>query len=450
MNFKLKLISHACVLVDLGEVKLLTDPWLFGNCFNDGWSLKKANLSEENITQDEINRITHLYLSHEHPDHFHIPSLKSLVSNINFSNVEILCKNDPRTKQDIVKILKKFGYKKFKLLDHLKLYNLNKNISIRIYHHRHIDSALLIFHKNQPLLININDCEIEKQECKFIKNKFGNFPVLLNQFSIAGFDGIYSKKNFLKHKQSILNNMINQHVNLGAKTTIPFASFFWFSSFDNKFLNQYHNSLKDVSNKFQEKKLNLYCIEPPSSYVDFKELINKFRPPSKELLEVGSRSKSDLIKTSLIIKTIIKRISNLKSFSNRCIFYFLERNLIFFIKDNSTFINVDFRRLKVKEINSLNKDNLCYLEINSQPLYFAFANSFGIQTLGVSGRYKFINYKNVPKIWRFLRIISSLDNNKTPLRFRTLFNPYFYRVIFSRKSGLILQIKQQVIRFRNL
>ena len=83
MNFKLKIISHASVFIDLGEVKLLTDPWLFGNCFNDGWSLKKANLSEENITQDEINSITHLYLSHEHPDHFHIPTLKkSFVRNI--------------------------------------------------------------------------------------------------------------------------------------------------------------------------------------------------------------------------------------------------------------------------------------------------------------------------------------------------------------------------------
>ena len=114
MNFKIKIISHASVIVDLGEVKLLTDPWLFGNCFNDGWSLKKANLSEENITQDEINSITHLYLSHEHPDHFHIPSLKNLVSNINFSNVEILCKSDPRTKQDIVKILKKVWIQKIR------------------------------------------------------------------------------------------------------------------------------------------------------------------------------------------------------------------------------------------------------------------------------------------------------------------------------------------------
>ena len=450
MNFKIKIVSHASVIVDLGEVKLLTDPWLFGNCFNDGWSLKKANLSEENITQDEINSITHLYLSHEHPDHFHIPSLKNLVSNINFSNVEILCKSDPRTKQDIVKILKKFGYKKFTLLNHLKHYNLNKNVSIRIYHHRHIDSALLIFYKNKPLLINLNDCEMEKQECIFIKNKFGSFPVVLNQFSIAGFDGIYSEKNLLNHKEKILNNMIDQHVHLGAKTTIPFASFCWFSSFDNKFLNKYHNSLKDVSNKFQENKLNLYCMEPPSNFVDFKELISKFKPPSKELIEVKSQSKSELVKTSLIIKTIIKRISNLKTLSNRLIFYLLESHLIFFIKDNSTFIKVDFRSLKVKEIDILNTNDLCYLEINSQPLYFAFANSFGIQTLGVSGRYKFINYKKVPKIWRFLRIISSLDNNKTPLRVCTLFNPYFYKVIFTRKSALIIQIKQQLNRFRNL
>ena len=449
MNFKLKIISHACVFVDLGEVKLLTDPWLFGECFNDGWSLKKANLSEESITKDEVNSITHLYLSHEHPDHFHIPSLKNLITKYNFSNVQILCKNDPRTKKDIVKTLKTFGYKKFTLLDHLKNYNLDDNISIRIYHHRHIDSALLIFYKNQPLLINLNDCEIQRQECKLIQKMFGGFPILLNQFSIAGFNGIYSKKYLLEDKEKVLNNMIDQHLNLGASTTIPFASFCWFSSPDNKFLNQYHNTLMDVSRKFQDNKLNLYCMEPPSNYANFNELINKFKPPSKELIEVESSSKSELIKTPLIIETIRKRISNLKSFSNKFIFYLLEKNLIIFISDNSTFIKIDFRRLKVKEINISDKENVCYLEINSQPLYFAFANSFGIQTLGVSGRYKFINYKFVPKIWKFLRIISSLDNNKTPFRFTTLFRPYFYKVIFARRFTLLFQIKQELFRFRS-
>ena len=117
MNFKLKVISHACVLIDLGEVKLLTDPWFFGQCFNNGWSLKKWDLLEENISKKDINSITHIYISHEHPDHFHIPSLKKLISdNKKLEDVEILCKNDLRTEKDILKTLIKFGYKRIKLL----------------------------------------------------------------------------------------------------------------------------------------------------------------------------------------------------------------------------------------------------------------------------------------------------------------------------------------------
>ena len=91
MNYKLKLISHACILLDLGDIKLITDPWLFGECFNDGWSLKQKDLTIEKITEEEINSITHLWISHEHPDHFHIPSLKFLLSKIkDISNIEII------------------------------------------------------------------------------------------------------------------------------------------------------------------------------------------------------------------------------------------------------------------------------------------------------------------------------------------------------------------------
>ena len=146
-------------------------------------------------------------------------------------------------------------------------------------------------------MINLNDCEWKNKNVNSSK-KFGSFPILANQFSIAGLM-VYSKKNLL-NKKKVLNNMVDQHVNLGAKTTIPFASFCWFSRFDNKFLNHHHNSLNDVSNKFQENKLNLYCMEPPSNYVDFKELKNKFNLPSKKLIEVKSRSKSELIETSFL------------------------------------------------------------------------------------------------------------------------------------------------------
>ena len=332
MEYKIKLVSHACVFINLGEIKLLTDPWLFGECFNDGWSLKNRNTGKENISQKEIDKITHIWISHEHPDHFHFPSLKYIISQSkNPSNIEILCKQDLRTEQDILKTLKSIGFKKFRLLDHLEEYKLNKKISLRIYHHRHIDSALLLFNEDMPLLINLNDCEINPNECDFIKRRFGEFPILLNQFSIAGFNGIFSKKLISKEKDCILENMINQHKKLGASTTIPFASFFWFSSPDNKFLNQYHNTLEEVSKKFKKAKLNLYCLEPPSNFVNLKEIIKKVNYPSTELLEIDSSAEFKNIDNELVIQVIKKRISKLISISNKFIFYFFDSNLIFLI-----------------------------------------------------------------------------------------------------------------------
>ena len=50
-----------------------TDPWLFGKAFNDSWSLLPAQF-EANL----YKRINYLWISHEHPDHFHIATLKSL------------------------------------------------------------------------------------------------------------------------------------------------------------------------------------------------------------------------------------------------------------------------------------------------------------------------------------------------------------------------------------
>jgi L-ascorbate metabolism protein UlaG (beta-lactamase superfamily) len=35
----IKFINHASVMFDLGEVRILTDPWYQGLVFNDGWSL---------------------------------------------------------------------------------------------------------------------------------------------------------------------------------------------------------------------------------------------------------------------------------------------------------------------------------------------------------------------------------------------------------------------------
>lgn len=70
-------MGHATlVLSRAGERPiLLTDPWLTGSCYWRSWWI------ENYPSPGEIERLRstrHVYLTHEHPDHLHVPSLRML------------------------------------------------------------------------------------------------------------------------------------------------------------------------------------------------------------------------------------------------------------------------------------------------------------------------------------------------------------------------------------
>ena len=71
---QLEYLNHACVLLRFGDVSLLSDPWLSGTAFADGWGLRFDN-------PDALARAataTHLWISHWHSDHLHAPTLTAL------------------------------------------------------------------------------------------------------------------------------------------------------------------------------------------------------------------------------------------------------------------------------------------------------------------------------------------------------------------------------------
>src|SRR5437016_5647515 len=72
MKPAIEFVNHASIVVDAGDgVRLLSDPWLAGTVFNGGWTL----LSPSSFSDADFESITHLWISHEHPDHFHPPPL---------------------------------------------------------------------------------------------------------------------------------------------------------------------------------------------------------------------------------------------------------------------------------------------------------------------------------------------------------------------------------------
>ena len=71
---KIKLMSHSSVTVMSSKLNILCDPWYVETAFNDGWTL----LPKPSFDYNELSKIDYLWISHEHPEHFHIPTLKAI------------------------------------------------------------------------------------------------------------------------------------------------------------------------------------------------------------------------------------------------------------------------------------------------------------------------------------------------------------------------------------
>ena len=75
----LRTLGHACLaLYRHGESPLLiTDPWLVGSVYWRSWWLQNYPTPEE---VDWLANSARVYITHEHPDHFHMPSIRRLGS----------------------------------------------------------------------------------------------------------------------------------------------------------------------------------------------------------------------------------------------------------------------------------------------------------------------------------------------------------------------------------
>lgn len=435
----IKLISHASVIISTSDCKILTDPWFFGKAFNNSWSLYPKSSWDDNYLEE----ITHIWISHEHPDHFNIPTLKSLPESFK-KRVKVIYQRNNSDK--IPNAIKGFlGFHNVLLIDNNIFFDLTDETTIMISQIGFVPDSILMVKNGNYTILNVNDCEINVKDCEKLKNKIGNIDVVLNQFSIAGYRGKWNYDQRLKkYAKSILDNIVENHKNLDTEVTIPFASLMYFSDKDNMFINKFTNKLDMVKSRFDEESLRMNVLYPGDTYVlgnnyNSDQAVEKYKVDYKNLVNQEFRV-PEIIKLDEIKNNFLKRHKHLIKYFPRWLIKKCQP-IKFLVTDINKTVMLSYSDGEFEEIISDKFD----ISIGSEALNFSFSQTWGISTVAVGGKYL---VKNKWEVWKWYKIISSLDNAEFYLKPKFLFSIKNFKYLKSRYSGLLNQIIYKIRRMK--
>lgn len=434
---KVTFISQASLLIETSDCTILTDPWYMGTAFNDAWKLLPASAWNNSM----LDKVDHLWISHEHPDHFHIPTLKSFPQAFKDRVILLFQKNNT---DKMPNAFRKLGFKNIRLLDNRKIYPLTTETKVYCSQIGQMDSSLAVLNKGCTLL-NLNDCEANSIDCKNFIEDLGKVDYVFNQFSMAGYNGFYDYENHLPGTaQTIINNMIENHRDLSAKYSIPFASNLYFCTEDNKYMNDFGNTPGKVYDRFHKENLGMIVLfagetldtDHPEAH-DSQESIKQY----DDMYAHGEKviDTPPLIQLDKIGEALKKRSDQLHSKFPKWMLKKLQPVNIR-IPDLGKTVELCLYTGAVREID---KSADFDLEIYSQPLHFSFETTWGLQTMGVGARFRI---KNKHGIWKWYRIITSLNNAEMYLKLKYLFTKDNIAFVRARMKGGLNQLFYQLKR----
>jgi UDP-MurNAc hydroxylase len=386
MNTQISFINHACAVLSSGSVKLLCDPWLTGSCFNDGWDL----IVDNNVGISELD-FTHIWISHEHPDHFSPKDLQALdKSRRELTTIFYQDTTDKKLKR----FCEDLGYK-FQELKDFEKYDITGDVSITCAKSRGSDSWLL-FEGTQGKILNINDCFVNSaSELSEIKSFVGDINVLMSQYSFANWVGnendIASQK---KIAHMYLEIFAKQVKTLKPEVVIPFANFTWYSNDENVYLNRFSSKVHDAVKSINGNEVRPIVLAPGDRYVLGCDYDNssalKFWAAAYASLETKTRRKSKKIALEELFRVFDVYQARLKD-KNDWWAVLMTKNLGFlpscdiFLTDHD--LSVRFDIIEGMDLSNVERAD-CSISMSSDSLHFLLRHEWGRGTLQINGRFQ--------------------------------------------------------------
>jgi hypothetical protein len=431
---RVSLVSHASVIIETSDLRIWTDPWLSGKAFNDSWSLLVPAAFDPAL----LDGIDYLWISHEHPDHFHIPTLRALPDSFK-RRVTLLFQDDRSEK--MFRAFGKLGFPNHRRLPHREWVPLSAASEVYCHQVGAMDSALAVRSEGRVVL-NVNDCELDARACRLLRRDLGDPDVVLNQFSVAGYDGDPDHTRLQELAEGVLRNVADNARDLHAGATIPIASFAYFSTTENRYVNAYANTPADCLEVLEAAGERCVVLYPGDGWEvgaphDPRPALARFDAvyASLDRLPLDEPASASL---EAIADAFVAWAADLHGKYPGWLLRFLGA-LHVRIPDLRVTVRLDVANQRFSEAPDVQPD----LAVSSQALEHTFRHPFGIQTLGVSARSVLLRNRST---WKRHRILSSAYNAELYLRPRFVFSRDTLRYARARLRGGAGQLRHKLGR----
>jgi len=435
MKTSIKFINHASVIVSDDNISLLSDPWYQGDVFHKGWNLLHE-ISDTSIL-DILKNITHIWISHEHPDHFSILFFKKFSDIIKQYKIKIFFQKTEDKR--VYKYLISQGLDVEELNFNTKYY-LSQNFCLTCIKDGFYDSGLLV-ESNGEKILNLNDCEITSlKRANEVFLKTGTIDVLLTQFSYAAWKG--GKKN-KKWRDEAANDKIKtiklQIEKFQPKYVIPFASFIYFSNNNNFYLNDSANQPDQIKIKLNEHRSKIIIMAPNDTIGGKYQSYNednaiKFWSKKYQELNLQKKNKYSTVDLNLLENSFKDYCDRIHRNNNMWLIKLIRKiSPVDFFKPVIINIFDLFLNVKFDYVNKIfiktNENPM--LSMHSESLNFIYKNSFGFDTLTVNGCFEEVKKDGFVNATKTLAI-ENLNNLGVKVEFKTLFNFSIIILFFNR------------------
>jgi len=379
-------VGHASFAVEGEHAVVLADPWLTGTAFNDGW----APMSRPRLDDDLRARVTDIYISHEHPDHFSPASLRQFAAP-HAPTIRIRSTRDGR----IATYCRTKGFPVTELPPHERV-SFAPGFDAVCGPHRHMDSWLLMQTGGMTLL-NINDCRVnDAAQALRIRSVTWPVDVLFTQFSYANWVGNPDDVERRRAYADLMLRYVRTQIEIfEPRYVVPFASFVRFCHAENAYLGEELPRLGDVVEHIRAHT----DAEPVALYpgdvwtvgeaLDNEAAIKRYDEDATEAFTLQTQSRTLSIRELSALAN--EHILRLRDRSNRMVATRALEVVGFLPPVRIHLWDID-RTVEFRCNRGLRETtDAPHIEMGTDSLAFCFEQDFGAETLYVNGRYRIVN-----------------------------------------------------------